>query len=352
MRVSIIIPTYNRAVYLETAISSALAQDYKDLEVVISDNASTDNTEFVAKAFSRDPRVKYFRNSENVGMVKNWHKAVFEYAIGDWYLILSDDDILTNPKFVSKAVKIIEASKEVMVVYSHSYVYDEALEMVTKLNVPFQEIESGTKVFSQRGTVRPQDFALCNVLFNRDLSKELNAFSNPNNLSCDSELFLRSCLRGQVGVVQDYSSIYRVHSGNLLKTASKSVDLVVGSLDSLLVPLEEAERMNVENSTIREFVANSRLKTEIIVCLLKISSVNPGFAKELNQKLNNKFIGKGYDAVPSKILFKFMTCIAGIAGPLFRFRRRLLFVMSTFKRAIFGHQIYFEPLHKRVYVIE
>lgn len=352
MRVSIIIPTYNRAVYLEDAISSALAQDYKDLEVVISDNASTDNTELVAKAFSRDPRVKYFKNPENIGMVRNWHKAVFEYALGDWYLILSDDDILTNPKFISQAVKIIESSKDVTVVYSNSYVYDEALEMVTKLNVPFKEVEAGTTVFSQRGTVRPQDFALCNVLFNRKLSKELNAFSNPNNLSCDSELFLRLCLRGKVGVVPEYSSIYRVHSGNLLKTASKSIDLVIGSLDSLLVPLAEAEKMNVEESLVQEFVVNSRLKTEIIVCLLKISGINPEKAKELNQKLYTMFVGKGYDAVPSRVLFKCMTFIAGIVGPLFRFRRRLLFVVSTLKRTIFGHQVYFEPLHKRVYVIE
>ncbi|MGZ3749514.1 MAG: glycosyltransferase family 2 protein, partial [Pseudobdellovibrionaceae bacterium] len=93
MRVSIIIPTFNRASFLVEAIESALAQDYGDLEVVISDNASTDYTSEVAQYFSKDPRVKYFRNAENIGMVKNWHKAVFEYATGAWFLILSDDDI-------------------------------------------------------------------------------------------------------------------------------------------------------------------------------------------------------------------------------------------------------------------
>jgi len=352
VRVSVIIPTFNRAVYLEAAISSALAQDYKDLEVVISDNASSDNTELVARAFSRDPRVKYFKNPENIGMVRNWQKAVSEYVTGDWFLILSDDDILTNPRFVSQAMNIITASKDVTVVYSNSYVYDEALQMVTKLKVPFAEIESGTRVFSKRGTVRPQDFALCNVLFDRKLALNLKAFSNPNNLSCDSELFLRLCLRGKVGVVHEYSSIYRVHSGNLLKTASKNMDLVVGSLDSLLVPLADAEQMRVETATILEFVNNSKLKREIIVCLLKISMVSRHRAKALNESLRQNLSGKDYHALPSGLLFNFIVSIAGLIAPLFVFRRRLIYGWNALKRSFFGHQVYFEPLHKRVYVIE
>lgn len=352
MRVSIIIPTYNRAVYLEAAISSALAQDYKDLEVLVSDNASTDNTELVVKAFGYDPRVKYFKNSENIGMVRNWHKAVFEYANGDWFLILSDDDILTNPKFISQAIKIIEESKNVTVVYSHSYVYDEALEMVTKLKVPFGELESGTLVFSKRGTVQPQDFALCNVLFNRNLAKELKAFTNPNNLSCDTELFLRLCLRGKVGVVQDYSSIYRVHSGNLLKTASRNMDLVIGSLDSLLVPLFEAEHMNIDVDTIKAFIANSRLKREIVVCILKISMASQEKAKEFNQILRRNLWEKEYDVLPSNLFFSLLILVARVVGPLFVFRRRIIYGINSLKRSFFGHQVYFEPLHKRVYVIE
>lgn len=352
MRVSIVIPTFNRAVYLETAISSALAQDYKDLEIVISDNASTDNTQLVSKVYCRDQRVKYFRNSENIGMVRNWQKAVFEYATGDWFLILSDDDILTNPHFVSQAMEIIKAQKDVTVVYSNSYVYDEALEMVTKLKVPFSELETGTRVFSQRGTVRPQDFALCNVLFNRKLASELKAFSNPNNLSCDTELFLRLCLRGKVGVVQEYSSIYRVHSGNLLKTAGKNIDLVVGSLDSLLVPLAEAERMIVDPFVIKEFVVNSKLKREIIVCLIKMSMVSPDQARNLNRDLQKRLANKGYDILPSFLLFNLVVTIASIIGPLFQFRRRLIYGINSLKRSFFGHQVYFEPLHKRVYVIE
>lgn len=352
MRVSIIIPTYNRAIYLEAAIASALAQDYKDLEVVISDNASTDNTELVAKAFSRDLRVKYFKNPENIGMVRNWHKAVFEYAQGEWFLILSDDDILINSKFISQAMKIVESSKDVNVVYSNSYVYDESLQMVKRLTLPFENIENGPKVFSKRGTVDPQDFALCNVLFDRKKAIQLGAFSNSMNLSCDTELFLRLCLRGNVGVVPEYSSIYRVHSGNLLKTVSKNTELIVGSLDSLLVPLKEAIDMGVNLPVVREFVENSKLKREIIVCLLKISMVDHAQAIAVNEKLR-QFVGASeLDIFPSEVLFKIILSVANVVAPLLIFRRKLIFGINAIKRLFFAHQVYFEPLHKRVYVID
>lgn len=353
MRVSIIIPTYNRASFLVEAINGALVQDYQDIEVVISDNASTDYTPDVAKYYTKkDSRVKYFKNSENIGMVKNWHKAVFEYATGDWFLLLSDDDILINPKFVSDAVKIIKAQKNITVVYSNSYVFDEALKTLTKLRLPFHNIESGTLVFSKRGTVRPQDFALCNVLFDRKLSKEQEAFQNANNLSCDTELFLRLCLIGDVGVVDGYSSIYRVHSGNLLKTASKNLDLVVGSLDSLVKPLLAAERAHVDPAIIKSFITNSRIRREIMVSLLKTSALNRGRGQALYKDLKVTLGTGGSYLLPPKLLFSIILRSARAITPLFGLRRRALYFLNSTKRIIFGRQVYFELLKQRVYIIE
>ncbi|MBK7960846.1 MAG: glycosyltransferase family 2 protein [Bdellovibrionales bacterium] len=147
MRVSLIIPTYNRADFLVDAVNSAFAQDYSDLEIIIADNASSDHTSSAAKYFSKDPRIKYFRNPENIGMVKNWRKAVLEYATGEWFLILSDDDILTNTRFISQAIEIIKSSIDISVVYSNSYVFDEALNTITKIKLPFAQVENGSLVF-------------------------------------------------------------------------------------------------------------------------------------------------------------------------------------------------------------
>lgn len=98
--VSIGLPTYNRAAKLRRAVASALAQDYANIELVISDNASTDETQaFCEELCARDPRVRYVRQPVNRGLTPN-HHAVVEHARGEFFLFLSDDDWL-DPAYVS-----------------------------------------------------------------------------------------------------------------------------------------------------------------------------------------------------------------------------------------------------------
>ena len=59
------IPTFNRAEYLPRAVESALSQDYNDIEVIVSDNASTDNTMDVVERFKANKKFKYYRNNKN-----------------------------------------------------------------------------------------------------------------------------------------------------------------------------------------------------------------------------------------------------------------------------------------------
>ena len=71
-KVSIAITVYNQAHYIGQAVESALAQDYPNLEVVVSDNHSTDPIEEVMGRYTSDPRLKYFRNETNMGMIGNF----------------------------------------------------------------------------------------------------------------------------------------------------------------------------------------------------------------------------------------------------------------------------------------
>ncbi len=106
-RISILIPTYNRARYLADALESALAQDYPNYEVVVSDNASTDGTAEVVARYLADPRLRYYRNPENLGIGANWTKLLYDYARGDYGKCLPDDDYLVDPKHLQKAMAII-----------------------------------------------------------------------------------------------------------------------------------------------------------------------------------------------------------------------------------------------------
>jgi glycosyltransferase involved in cell wall biosynthesis len=104
--VSVGLPTYNRASLLRRAIASVLAQDYPHLELVISDNCSTDETEALCTEFSlRDSRVRYIRQPVNRGMAFNF-RTVLENARGEFFMWLGDDDWL-DANLISRCMQVM-----------------------------------------------------------------------------------------------------------------------------------------------------------------------------------------------------------------------------------------------------
>lgn len=116
--VSVCIPTFNRCALLKETIASVLAQTWADLEVIVCDNASTDNTAQVVAGFA-DPRLHYHRNQKNVGMADNWNRCV-ELATGAYVAILSDDDTWA-PTFLATTVSVLQQHPDVGVVFTNHY---------------------------------------------------------------------------------------------------------------------------------------------------------------------------------------------------------------------------------------
>jgi glycosyltransferase involved in cell wall biosynthesis len=107
---SILIPVFNRAELLGRAISSALAQTVSDIEIIVFDNASTDESLNVALYYSKnDPRVKVWKNNSNIGPVNNW-KACVEKATATYSKILFSDDLIA-PNYLEKTIPHLISSK-------------------------------------------------------------------------------------------------------------------------------------------------------------------------------------------------------------------------------------------------
>lgn len=104
--VSLIITSYNRESMIAKAIESALEQDYPNLEIIISDNCSTDNTDTIIKRYTNDPRIRYTRNETNIGMLPNYRKATYELSSGSYVTYVSSDDYLTDKSFITDAVQL------------------------------------------------------------------------------------------------------------------------------------------------------------------------------------------------------------------------------------------------------
>lgn len=118
---SIVVPTYKRARELKRCVESALEFPGAEIEVLVSDNASPDETQEVLKAFS-DGRLRFWRNAENVGAERNILK-LWREAKGEWILCLTDDDFL-YPGALEKLLATLRANPDVGVVMSDLQVID------------------------------------------------------------------------------------------------------------------------------------------------------------------------------------------------------------------------------------
>lgn len=116
-RVSIGMPVYNGENYIEPAIDSILAQTFRDFELIICDNASTDRTEEICRAYAaRDSRVRYYRNEQNIGANPN-HNRTVELARGEYFKWAAHDD-LCAPEFLERCVAVLDQHPEVVLCHS------------------------------------------------------------------------------------------------------------------------------------------------------------------------------------------------------------------------------------------
>lgn len=119
-KVTIMIPTYNQEGYIEQCIASAMAQNYVNLEILVSDDASTDKTVKVLQGIPYDARVRKNSHTLNLGRVANYQWCL-KNASGDLVLNLDGDDYLTNPSFVSECVKAWERTPNCVMVMGQAY---------------------------------------------------------------------------------------------------------------------------------------------------------------------------------------------------------------------------------------
>jgi len=118
--VSILIPVYNREKYICECIESATRQTYKNIEVIVYDNCSTDNTLKICEDLAaKDPRIKVFRNETNVGPVRNW-LCCLERASGSYGKFLFSDDLIF-PQYLEKLLPFLD-NDDVGFVYSAAVV--------------------------------------------------------------------------------------------------------------------------------------------------------------------------------------------------------------------------------------
>jgi len=110
-KVTFIVPCYKLGHLLPDCIHSILAQSYQDYEVLILDDCSPDETPRIAQSFV-DPRVKYIRNEQNLGHLRNYNKGI-ELARGKYVWLISADDCLRSAAVLDRYVELMDANPQV-----------------------------------------------------------------------------------------------------------------------------------------------------------------------------------------------------------------------------------------------
>ncbi len=219
--VSIIITTFNRVAYLERAVKSALSQDYTNLEIIISDNASSDATEGKCIEWaSSDTRIKYFRNPTNIGSENNHRVAFTEYAKGDWVVFVSDDDYLSKTSFISKGIT------EIINLDGNVAFYQTGVDVLNEINnevvSAFPKINQETQVFQP--TTYFLDyfnilfFSFTTTILNRKQILEEKLIEK--RFRFDVELLLIMSLSRIAILSKEINGVYTIHSNQLFASSA------------------------------------------------------------------------------------------------------------------------------------
>ncbi len=193
-RLSVMIPVRNGAAFVEEAIASALAQEERDAEIVVVDNASTDFTADVVRAFN-DPCLRYIRNDHDLGMVGNWNRCI-ELAAGEFVTLLHHDD-LWCPGFLARARRLFNAYPEAEVMYSGCRIVDSEGRFL-RLHQPFPEPHVWDGERELEVLVRGNYIYCPTVVYRASALKRVGGFRVRLSLTPDWEMLMRLALAGTV----------------------------------------------------------------------------------------------------------------------------------------------------------
>jgi len=236
-KVSVLIPSYNYAHYIEEAIDSVLSQTYQNFELIIVDNCSTDNTkEVVEQYIQKDSRIKLVINDVNIGMYRNYNKALL-LANGEYIKFLNADDKL-HEKCLEIFVGILDTNKDVSVVTSYRQFFgskDDILKpkwfgLIERKKAIIEVLKHGnwigepTTVMFRKKNVYSGLFDVTILMF------------------ADMDMWLRQLEHGDLYVHNEVLSYFRIHqeqgteylNSNLDKKLFNSLQLSCYIINSLL----------------------------------------------------------------------------------------------------------------------
>lgn len=217
--ITIAIPTYNRSGLVKSCVENALAQSYRNIDVMVSDNASPDDTLAVLKTVN-DKRLRVLTNPKNVGAIENHAKCLRE-AKGDYLVLVSDDNIL-DAQFLEKCVRLIRQEPGLPIVLAayDNLILDEFHEGDRRLVPAIVSKRLSTGIWDGIEVLREYFHGRLSadslsVVVRTDVLRRNDRYSNEYLVSPDKATWIPALLEGRAGLINEACATYLIHGTQL-----------------------------------------------------------------------------------------------------------------------------------------
>ncbi len=220
--VSVIIPAFNASKYVGEAIDSIVNQTYKNLEIIVINDASTDDTLAIAKRYAKsDKRITVYDNEKNMGIGKNRAKGI-KLAKGK-YICWQDADDISLPDRILHQVEYLEGHKDVGVVGGYIHFFDESCDMAVRRYAE-HDVELRKSIFKYNPVAQPASTVRAEVY------NAIGTYSAKYTVSEDIEMLFRIGTKYKFANIQEEVLRYRQSAGSLTRMNLRKMEKAVIAL--------------------------------------------------------------------------------------------------------------------------
>ena len=210
---SILVANYNNGCYLMEAIESVYAQTYPHWEIIIMDDASTDNSKELYEQLSKNDKIHIFFNDQNMGCAYTKHQLML-HANGDYCGYLDPDDVIL-PNAIEVTMAALLASPETVLTFSRHYICDESLNV--KEESRLLRLKDGESYFEHHD-YRAEVFAgFKKSAYFAAGGLELSSRAGGD----DADLYFRLEEQGRIAIINEFTYKYRRHSRSMTADIDK-----------------------------------------------------------------------------------------------------------------------------------
>jgi len=247
--ISIAMATYNGEKYLEEQLDSIYAQSYKNIEVVVTDDCSTDKTVEILEQYSKSHGLKYFVNEKNLGFVKNFEKAI-TLCKGE-YIALSDQDDIWE---TNKIYTLYHQIEDTLLIHSDALLIDESGELIAS-----SYTQNSHKVL-RRDIIEyffNNDATGCTMMFSRKLLSAVLPIPE-NVISHDWWIAIQAKRQGRITYLPEGLIRYRQHINNQIGAADTS------KINSHTIRFQAHQKKLLFLQTLRQTMDWNKNETEVL----------------------------------------------------------------------------------------